>query len=319
MPESRTETPRSEDRRDRFYRWLLLTGGRNGLAAVLTAAAFAVTFVVAGGYPPGPSASTAAVRRLATSLAGGLLPFVTLVLTINQLALSMELGSVFHLDRRLEAMREFRTEVAELTDSDAAPAEPAALLETLFDGIGERASSLPDGEAGTLADYGDRLEAKTDPIRNQLSAEGDMFDALVAARQYNPGAHLHALERLQSGVESDEYATVLEELEHLHERLDVAQKYFWMIYIEDEMAKLARLVLYTGFVALLAGVALSVGLDRLLELGVGGQALGLVVAAGLTLELLPFAILLAYMLRIATVARTSSGFGPFVTEGPGWN
>ncbi|WP_372909585.1 hypothetical protein [Salinigranum sp.] len=59
--------------------------------------------------------------------------------------------------------------------------------------------------------------------------------------------------------------------------------------------------------------------DRLLELGTGAQSLGVVVAVGVTVELLPFAILLAYMLRITTVARTSAGFGPFVSDGPGWS
>lgn len=134
----------TESRRDRFLRWLLLVGDRSVIVTALVGATFAVTFAVTGDYPPSTRAVAAPVLRLSNALTGGLLPFVTLVLTINQLALSMELGSVFHLDRRLDAMREFREEVAALTGRDACPAEPAALLETLFDGIDERASSLAD-------------------------------------------------------------------------------------------------------------------------------------------------------------------------------
>lgn len=305
-----------ERRRDRFYRWLLLTGDRSVIVAFLTGATFLLTLGVVGGYLPA-RVPTTPLLKLSTSLTGGLLPFVTLVLTINQLALSMELGSVFHLERRHDAMLEFREKVTSVTATDVCPAEPAPLLETLFVAVDDAAATLADAEESDLAEYGASLASEIDRVREGFSTDADMFDALVATRQYNPGAHIHDIERLR-GEDATGYAGTLDELEQLQSHLDVAQKYFWMVYTEDEMAELARLVLYTGFIALLAGMALVLGFDRLLALGVDGWPLALTVAAGLTLEALPFAILFAYMLRIATVARTSAGFGPFVTEGPGW-
>lgn len=310
-----TEEP---DGRDRFYRWLLLTGDRNVIVAGVTATVFVVALAVTGSYLPPERASAVPVLRISTAIAGGLLPFITLVLTINQLALSMELGSVFHLERRYDSMREFRGRVAELTDCDTSPAGPAELLETILDAIDDRTALLMDTDVDALADYGETLELEAATVQRKFSRDAGMLASLVATRRYNPGGRLHDVDRLQSQV-GDEYDDVLDELKQLEEFLDVAQKYFWMVYIEDEMTKLARFVLYTGLVALLSGVALSLGTDHLLERGVDGWLFTLTVATGVTLELLPFAILFAYMLRIATVAGTSSGFGPFVTEGPGWD
>lgn len=309
---------REAGRADRFYRWLLLTGNRNAIAAAVAGAVFLTALVVTGGYLPPNRVPAVPVLRLSSALAGGLLPFITLVLTINQLALSMELGSVFHLQRRLDAMREFRDDVVDATGCGTCPARPAPLLEALLAAIDDHATTLADAEADDLAAYGRDLTATVDRIEHRFTADSGMFDALVAARRYDPGAHIHDLERL-SPAGDQACADALAALETLQEHLDVAQKYFWTVYVEDEMAKLARLVLYTGAVALLASVALTLGYDHLLALGLDGRVLAFVVAVGVTLGLLPFAILFAYMLRIATVARTSAGFGPFTTDGPGWD
>ncbi|MFB6170266.1 MAG: hypothetical protein ABEJ06_03880 [Haloarculaceae archaeon] len=302
----------------RFYRWLLLTGDRTVLVAAFTAATFLGTLLLASGTLRDTPASATSVLRLVSSLAGGLLPFVTLVLTINQLALSMELGSVFHLQRRLDSMREFRRDVADATGRDTCPARPAPLLDVLFAELGERADALAAADDDALSSYGRGLAADVRAVRERLSRGSTVLATLVAAREYDPGVRVRDLDRLRAETAADA-GDALEALETLHGHVDVAQKYFWTVYAEDELATLARLVVYTGVVALAAGVALTLGYDSLLALGVGTWGLALVVAVGVTLELLPFVILAAYILRIATVARTSAGFGPFVTDGPGWD
>ena len=72
-------------------RWLLLDGHRLHIAGLLAGAVFgAVVALQATGVlrPRDPTA----VVRLPAALVGGTLPFITIVLAINQLVLSQELG-----------------------------------------------------------------------------------------------------------------------------------------------------------------------------------------------------------------------------------
>ncbi|MHC3439619.1 hypothetical protein ACYJ1Y_16385 [Natrialbaceae archaeon A-gly3] len=78
-----------------FKRWVLLDGNRYVLATILSA------------------------------IVGGTLPFITIVLAINQLVLSQELGWTGDLQQRFDAMRAFRREVEETTATPVSPAAPA--------------------------------------------------------------------------------------------------------------------------------------------------------------------------------------------------
>lgn len=299
----------------RLYRWFVVRGDRRAVVAAQSVVAFAVCAAVLGGYLPADPEFTP-VLRLGAGLVGGLLPFVTLVLAVNQLVLSMELGSVFHLERRLDSMEEYRETVGDVVADDVAPAEGPALFESLFAALDERADDLADHDAAPVREYAGELEAATVDVAASAGGDATLFDALVAVRSFDPGPHLHRLQRVRT-----EHAdgAAFEDVETLLERIDVGQKFFWTVYTEELLSKLSRLVLYVGLVALLAGTALVLGYPRLVAAGVDGWPLALLVSAAVTLCLLPYFVLLAYMLRVATVARTTAGFGPFVARGPGWD
>lgn len=114
--------------------WLLLTGSRWAVAGVLLAGTLAA--LVAGG----DAAAAADLHRLETgdpvqtlfqALVAGLITGVTLVLSVNQLVLSQELGALADQRERLRGAVDYREDVDRYTGGGASPAEPAAFLRSL--------------------------------------------------------------------------------------------------------------------------------------------------------------------------------------------
>jgi hypothetical protein len=74
-------------------------------------------------------------------------------------------------------------------------------------------------------------------------------------------------------------------------------------------------LLYVGFPTLLGGGFVVLAYGNLLALELHPYVYVLVVGATVTALFSPFAVLIVYVLRIATVARrTAADFGPFVLQ-----
>lgn len=107
----------------------------------------------------------------------------------------------------------------------------------------------------------------------------------------------------------------LERLEDLLGDIHVARQYFKTVYMQQELADLSKILLYVGFPTLLGGAFVILAYDNLLALALHPWLYVVVVAATITALFSPFAVLLAYVLRIATIARrTAADFGPFVLQ-----
>lgn len=96
-------------------RWVLLDGNRYVLSVMFS---IATLLIMAGigfaGYISVTEPQTATTLVAATAV--GTLPLITIVLAINQLVLSQELGWAGGLETRSGAMTTFRRDVEEITD-----------------------------------------------------------------------------------------------------------------------------------------------------------------------------------------------------------
>ena len=89
-----------------------------------------------------------------SALVGGKLTLVTIVISIGQLILSWELGSLHNLRRRKSGVHEFRHDVEESAGITVSPAEPTEFPRMLLVTIQERADAVGQLAGVSLARAG---------------------------------------------------------------------------------------------------------------------------------------------------------------------
>ena len=251
------------------------------------------------------------------ALIGATATGVTLVLMLNQLVLSQELGAVGDQQTRMEGAMAFREDAADLL-GETPPAEPSAFLRAIVTETADRARTVGEA-AGDDADV-ERLVDST--VGNATSVEDRLegatfgeFTVVRAALDFNYSWKLYAATRLQDRGDLD--AATGEPLEAFSAALRLfgpAREHFKTLYFQSELIELSRVVLYTAVPSLVVAISVLLFVDagsytgRLLGVDVGV----LLVAAATAVVLAPFAALLAYVVRIATITERTLSIGPFI-------
>nr|WP_277555739.1 hypothetical protein [Halobaculum sp. YSMS11] len=304
--------------------WLLIDADRRLVAVGFLVAVFVLVFL-AGILVPDAATLLADGDPIETAfqpLLGGIITGVTLVLTLNQLVLSQELGAVGDQRERMEGATGFRRDVADELGRDVMPPEPAAFLRDLVVAAGQRADDVEEALADdeNLVDDAQRL---VDSVRGNAETVGDSlddaqfgtFDVVSAALNFNYSWKLYEARRLRADHDlSDEQDDALSALADVLELFGPAREHFKTLYFQWELVDLSRSVLWAAVPSLAVAVGSVLYLSALVP---GAPATGLylagpfVVSAALAVALLPFAILLSYVLRIATVTKRTLSIGPF--------
>ncbi|WP_254838190.1 hypothetical protein [Natronomonas marina] len=251
------------------------------------------------------------------ALIGATVTGVTLVLTLNQLVLSQELGAVDDQQSRMEGAMSFRADAADIL-GETPPAEPSAFLRSLVAETADRARAVGDaaGDDEEIERLVDSTVGNASAVEDRLEgASFGQFAVVRAALDFNYSWKLYAANRLQDREDLD--SATLEALEDLAEALRLfgpAREHFKTLYFQSELIDLSRTVLYTAIPSLVVAMAVVLFLDVQKYPGtVLGVDLGVVlVAAGAAIVLVPFAVLLAYVLRIATITGRTLSIGPFI-------
>jgi hypothetical protein len=309
--------------------WLLMGASRWAVAAILLGLTFAVLVVLGALDPAGLSGSVESkdpIETLGQAFLTAIITGVTLVVTINQVVLSQELGAVGDQRERMAGAMQFREDVAEATEASVAPPEPSAFLRALVDAASARAEALAeavrDGDAELqerVEQYVEGIQRNAESVTDQLEgAQFGTFEVLFAALNFNYSWKLYEARRLGNAHAAELPEAAADELDRLVETLELfgpAREHFKTLYFQWELINLSRAMLYAAVPALLVSMGMILYLDNLGT--VVGGTLGVhnlvwVVAAASTVALLPFVLLLSYVLRIATVAKRTLAIGPFV-------
>ncbi|WP_435358540.1 hypothetical protein [Haloarchaeobius sp. DFWS5] len=310
-------------------RYVLLGGDRRVLVVALVLTVFVA--VVAAGLAglAGVSKSSAVIPVFSATITG-VFTIVSVVLSINQLVLSRVLGAPGELSEKMDGSIEFRKTLEDRADVSATPTDPDEFTRLLVDTIQDRATALEDGlgEASGDADdavheFATEIESYADGVEATLDERGETtFNVLSAVLMDNYSQHMRRARSLRHEHESslsEDSRSALEAIRELFRTVGVARQYLKTLYVHQELARLSRLLLYVSVPALLA-MALTV-LSYALSSGppVSGTTLLVVVAVALAIGFAPFAVLFAYVIRIATIARLSASIGPFTPkeESPG--
>lgn len=298
--------------------WLMARGNRWTVILLLATATF-LGLVALGFLAPAPVRSTLtasdSIETLFQALVGAILTGVTLVLTINQLVLSQELGGMADQRERMQGAMEFFRDVEDLLDEEVTPAQPPEFLHRLLEEIAERAERLrlegsesDEGEHETVLEA---LEAEARRSMRDLSGrEFGTFGVVAAMLSFNYSRHLHALRSVRSDLDIDEVISLLESF-------GAAREHVKTLYFQWEMIELSKGIVFTGLPACVLASASILYLNPsgfLLGTSLGLDHFFLATTLVVTLSLLPFFVLVSYVLRIATVAKRTLAMGPLVLE-----
>ncbi|MFB6301314.1 MAG: hypothetical protein ABEH78_00400 [Haloferacaceae archaeon] len=315
--------------------WLVLDADRRAVTGMLLVGVF-LALVAAGAAHPTPARTLLSrgdpIETLFQALVAATITGVTLVLTLSQLVLSQELGAVGDQRERMEESLSFRRDVEGVTDAAVSPAEPSAFLRALVRATETRATALAaavdgngDRDANGDATLAERVDAYVDDVVGNADAVTDQlegatfgeFDVVWAALNYNYSWKIYAGRRIRTDHAdelSDEADEALGALLDVLELFGPAREHFKTLYFQWELSQLSRTLLYAALPALTVAIGALLLLD---PRALPGATLGvshtlLVVALAVTVALVPFAVLLAYVLRIVSVTKRTLAIGPFI-------
>ncbi|MBP1987868.1 hypothetical protein [Halolamina salifodinae] len=307
--------------------WLYMGADRRLVALGVVGALF--LGVVAGGFAHPKSAYPLLtdgdpMETLAQALVGSTITGVTLVLTLSQLVLSQEQGAVGDQRERMEEATAFRSDVADEIEEAVSPTEPSAFLRALVGATEQRAEEVASAvEDLDDADLRERITEFVDAIReNSEGVRADLegarfgeFEVITAALDFNYSWKLYTAKRLRAEHAdslSDGATDRLDALATVLELFGPAREHFKTLYFQWELIDLSRTILWASLPSLLVSTWALLFFDPAPG-GVAGVPFALLQAAAIVaIALLPFAVLLAYILRIVTVTKRTLSIGPFI-------
>lgn len=307
--------------------WFLITANRWIVTGVLSLAMFGlvVLFNLIGPTNVQTILGPQVVGNVFGSVIIAVVTGVSLILAIAQLVLSEQMGPLGEKRDEMRDQIEFRTSVEERIDDDVSPAAPSAFLRTLIGAVSSQARTLrdvveDDNDVDTyaLVEYADSLIDHGETVGEELeNTTFGSFEVIMPVLDYNYSWKIVAGRRLQAeyvGSITDEAEETLEELIGLLRFFAPAREYFKMIYFQWEINNIARGVLYASIPSLAIAAYMILAFD---PHQVSGFTLALhnrylFVGLVYTISLLPFTVVLAYILRIVTVTQRTLALGPFI-------
>lgn len=308
-------------------RWVLIEGDRLLLAGAIVGTTFLVlvTLEQAGIVTFGPGSAVKSL--LSSGIASGLLALITVSLSINQLLLSRVFGSPADLRDRIDNTITFRERVESVADLSSSPNQPAEFLAVVGRALVEQAEHLSgrvddDGTYGErIAAYGERIASVADVDEQSAqahsrrasddgSSQASSVEALSTILDSDYAHHITATRELRDDRSFDERSE-FEGILELLVAIAVLRQFFKTTVIQQDLARSSRYVAYTGVLAILTTFSLTTVYTMSPVATLGPELLPWVVSAGLAVSLLPLAVLVSYLLRVATISEYTVSAGPF--------
>lgn len=319
----------TRDRGFELRKWLLLEGNRYAVTGALLSVSFATMLVVGIIWTVEIHqllTETETVRTLLNTLLGGIILLVSIVVSINSIALSHQISSLSMQQERLEDALDFHQELVNLSTPAYSPTDPESFLEIMAGVLHERAGAVSNHLDSVEGELEEELEAAmadieetADHLERSLDrAKGAHFGVLWIGLDTDFGGKIRRSHHLTTTSADALPDDVHERLERLVQSLEVCatgQEFFKTAYFNHEVSSLSRRLAVISLPAILvtASTILAINADSLPDVWILGlPPLLTVVVATFTVALSPFVVLVAHMLRLTTVSIRTSVAGPFV-------
>lgn len=300
--------------RAQLKEWILLSGNRYSIASGVLILMVGVMLI--SDLTQIVIRNTSPLYYIASALITGNLTLITVVVAINQVVLSQELESPGSLRDEIESTADYRQMALEQTTP---PTEPANFLQQLLQQTRQHAQSLeellPESTDSESDQFVTDLQNHCEKTADQLEqTSDDLSKVIILLLGSNYADYIHDSHRLQAIYEEnnhEQFHTTLDSLISDVENLDVAQQYFTTMFIKQELATLSRSLLYVGIVVVPTPIALLIELTAYTgSFSPGTKLFVLTLLTGL-LGLVPLALLIAFLIRVATVAKEIASITPF--------
>lgn len=320
-----TMAERGEDNRWKF--WILISASRWTLTALSVVALFVVLVLVMHSGPSTLQKILEAddVSTLFSAIVGAIITSVTLILTVTQLVISQEIGSISEQGRRLEAQKEFREGVEDTLGMDVSPSEPANFFRALVIATadqGEAILEMTDTNqfegAPEVVTFAEGLVTHAESIQTELvDAEFGSFAVLSAVLDYNYSQKIHEARRLRYEYGDQLDGDVAIALDNLVESLRFfgpTRGFFKTVYFQWELIDVSRAMVYSALPVLGVSAYMILAFEARQVTGTvfGIHAIYIVTSAAFAFSLIPFVLLLAYVIRILSVLKRTLAPGSFV-------
>ena len=305
--------------------WFLISANRWLVTAIFSIGAY---LPLLGLYLVGPSAarrlvSTSGISSLFGSIVIALVTSITLVLSIAQFVLSQEIGPLGEQETRMENETQFRNDVESAAGIEVSPAEPSRFLRTLIETADSQARTLRravDGEGlPEIERYAEGLLEHSQTVSEELvGTDFGSFAVLLPVLNYNYSWKIFAARNLRAKYAdslSTEADAALDDLIEALRFFAPAREHFKTHYVQWEIINISRGVLYGAMPSLSVAAYMILVFDPAGLTGTtvfGIDATFLVVSTLFVVTLLPFAVVLAHVLRILTMIQRTLAIGPFV-------
>lgn len=310
--------------------WFLITANRWIVTGILSLTMFGlvVLFNVVGPTNVQRILGSQEVGNVFGSVIIAIVTGVSLILAIAQLVLSEQMGPLGEKRNEMRNQIEFRDNVEKQIDADVSPAAPSAFLRALIGAVSSQARTLKDVvedndndtdvDTYALVEYAESIIDHGETVGEELeNTTFGSFEVIMPVLDYNYSWKIVAGRRIQAeyaGSITEEAEEALEELIGSLRFFAPAREYFKMIYFQWEINNIARGVLYASIPSLAIAAYMILAFD---PHQVSGYTLALhnrylFVGTVYTVSLLPFTVVLAYILRIVTVTQRTLALGPFI-------
>ncbi|MFW6269767.1 MAG: hypothetical protein ACOC4G_06765 [Bacillota bacterium] len=305
-------------------------GKRWIITGVLVTIVFIILVITGYLYPAVESSirSSDSVDTLFQAFLTATISGVTIVVSLNQLILSQELGAVKDQRERMEGAMQFRKDAEEMIQEQVSPSRPSQFISTLVQESAERAKDLRDEVSESdNKDFRQEINDFTISLINnaeQVVEELDdvrfgKYDVISSTLNFNYSWKIYTARRIKK-----EYNTLLtekgkEELDKLIEILTLfasTREHFKTLFFQSNLIELTRRILLAAVPALLVSCYMIIFFNpksySITIFNIG--SLVLLVALTTTIALIPFLILISYIIRIATITKYTLSIGPFILE-----
>lgn len=306
-------------------RWVLVTGSRRKFSLILAGVLAAITAVVVFGDVVYVGRDSNFATVLASGMLGALATIVTVTLSINQLILSRVFGSPAELTDRLEGNLQFRRSIEAVAGVNTSPNDPGAFLSLVAQTLKKRAASLDravqqadDLEDSVREDVESVTQHLVDYARHLESAKE--IDSTVEVLSLTFGTDyadyiddIRRIDTMTEGQVSDAVADDLDSILTLLKGVATIRQFFKTLAVQQDLARLSRQLIYTGVPAILVAYFLApVYTGPSIQPAISSSLLPWIVILATVVLFSPLLVLVAYLLRVATVTLYTVSVGSFV-------
>ena len=262
--------------------------------------------------------NTTPLTYMASALITGNIALITLVVAINQVILSQQLESPGSIRDEIERTAEYQQTAL---NQQATQTDPPNFLQQLLQQTRQHTQSLEEFlpkssdkvSEQLLTNLPNHCKQSSDQLESASDTLSNVIVPILGVNYADYIQNCHQLRAQYDEKNHGELHTMLDQLTSDLQNLDVARQYFTTEFMKEELATLSRSLLYIGIFSISTPVALLFQLTTYPEPFSPMPILFTVAALTALFGLIPIALLIAFILRIATVAHYITSITPFQT------